>query len=1036
MSAPFYGNITDFSNLHFQFDAIFSSRAAMDRAALLGNDNIFAGRFVLIKYDNTTANFRANIISGFLIQENNSTFCSVDKFGQEPYVYTTFSTPAETPTAENWDQYYYHDTSTDTYFKLPNASYFSTDDISHYVTPDTIGDNIVAINTILQTRNLVTGELTPDFYKCNGSINGQTATWTQVILDANYQDYFVNYQLDLATYGTAFDTRGYDATVWQKVYSDGHGSFIPICHLNSSAPAFELYPEKPSFSPTTPYIDGKSTEFLYRIHTPSLWGLQFKEAEPVANGGLSEQQVTFTQKIYSADGTPLGEAPRTIDADIYMNQAGSNIAEHCVDTVTPNEILLTDTGSSGRRYFKADGTTESNQNDILELSIHMPIVGNMVAHGYDLIYGYETIPVVDTETEQITGYQYPRNTDISWVSGEQSDNIKLHGTAGKKTHDLTTLAGTINTMHDRLGQIIIPLTRWLNPEDEGYNNWIGGLNGQKYIYSYQTAPDEPVQYYRLTEEQIYTTPETGTFKYVAVSFEDNLTAYSPNSFYYLTEVAPNILIEGNAEHNDLIANLRIDGNGTPNSEYYYYKKSIADIKFTPVTLEFYRPGIYYLKDGTSYICDNGIDPGNTVSNSPVNPYGQYYTMPSGSVIAHTFYMQYEPNKYYYQSNDNPDNYILATEEEPNGALTYYTLSSTGNNPPVIAEWGNTECLVYQPNTFYYTEDISSSRYMLISDDTLGAFYTAHPGIRERLDNTQGTATAGIYWLEFDKDNPVITGTLIDGVYQTFLSYPVKTAHRIDGWERMFDYPTDGRILYYEDVNGNYIKYPYNSPIDDLSGVPYYAIPRVYHTINPVAQQLYIKGRYYKLESNGDYNISWDDLDTNISYYTIRNVAPVVNDFYMPNKYWYEYTTDDYRLDTTAAYAEGHTYATAYFVKQRLYVESDSSGRCPVGFEWNEDSVYIPASVVLKSLVTKPILKEMVGVANGESSINGTILQLQQEYDPESKTRDLTTFRGGLNKLQDLLYTIDQLIPGRVVYVNEFGQLTTGDLTYQQLAALV
>jgi hypothetical protein len=41
---------------------------------------------------------------------------------------------------------------------------------------------------------------------------------------------------------------------------------------------------------------------------------------------------------------------------------------------------------------------------------------------------------------------------------------------------------------------------------------------------------------------------------------------------------------------------------------------------------------------------------------------------------------------------------------------------------------------------------------------------------------------------------------------------------------------------------------------------------------------------------------------------------------------------------------------------------------------------------------------MVGMDNGMSSINGAILQLAQEYCPESKTRDTTTFRGSLNKI--------------------------------------
>jgi hypothetical protein len=83
-------------------------------------------------------------------------------------------------------------------------------------------------------------------------------------------------------------------------------------------------------------------------------------------------------------------------------------------------------------------------------------------------------------------------------------------------------------------------------------------------------------------------------------------------------------------------------------------------------------------------------------------------------------------------------------------------------------------------------------------------------------------------------------------------------------------------------------------------------------------------------------------------------------------------------------------------------------------------MFIPASVVLKALSKRLVLIPMEGFDNGASSLNGTLLRMSQEYCPESKTRDVTTFRGGLNKLTDLLYTIDKLTPGKVVYVNDFG----------------
>ena len=60
----FYGNITDVRPTHFQFDKIFSNRAEMDRELELGIDNVFAGRFVLVRYD-TDNSYVGDIIYGY-----------------------------------------------------------------------------------------------------------------------------------------------------------------------------------------------------------------------------------------------------------------------------------------------------------------------------------------------------------------------------------------------------------------------------------------------------------------------------------------------------------------------------------------------------------------------------------------------------------------------------------------------------------------------------------------------------------------------------------------------------------------------------------------------------------------------------------------------------------------------------------------------------------------------------------------------------------------------------------------------------------
>jgi hypothetical protein len=46
----FYGNVTNTSRTHFQFDRIYSNRKEMETHK--SEDGIYAGRYVLVEYDN------------------------------------------------------------------------------------------------------------------------------------------------------------------------------------------------------------------------------------------------------------------------------------------------------------------------------------------------------------------------------------------------------------------------------------------------------------------------------------------------------------------------------------------------------------------------------------------------------------------------------------------------------------------------------------------------------------------------------------------------------------------------------------------------------------------------------------------------------------------------------------------------------------------------------------------------------------------------------------------------------------------------
>ena len=73
------------------------------------------------------------------------------------------------------------------------------------------------------------------------------------------------------------------------------------------------------------------------------------------------------------------------------------------------------------------------------------MIGNMVADGYNLIY--------DCPSEPNDDGLYMRYTDVNWYPGDASEELKYNGNSsiGGKTHNLNTIAGSLNTIHDIMG---------------------------------------------------------------------------------------------------------------------------------------------------------------------------------------------------------------------------------------------------------------------------------------------------------------------------------------------------------------------------------------------------------------------------------------------------------------------------------------------------------------------------------------------------------------------------------------------------------
>ena len=953
----FYGNIKNTSQIQFQFDRIFESRTDMDQAVTEGTDKIFSGRFVLVKYDPDGSYFIGNMPLGYLNPNDNKIY--LDNAFTLPYIYMTF-THVNNPVETEWNTYYYFDGKF--YLKLPSREYFQANNQNYYTRNtgnSTASDSqYVGLNTLVRLRDLITGAQTEFYYKCSGGTVGNPANWVVVLPDADFSKYMINFNKDRATYEEDFDPRGYDGTVWEKIYSEGLGRFILIARLNGGQfPQIELFPEAPSELPAAPVIDTLSSEAYYRIRVPSMYGFQPKPIDlDVTPDALTDQKAKAIVKRYNEITHEIESLQTTTDVAFYYNKAGGDKQYRSVDTTTANEILIEPTGESGKIYYDREGNQVTE--DIMELTIHMPMVGNMVADGYDLIYGYNT--------PTGTGAQVTRPTDISWVDGSASDAQKLQGNgiAGGKSRNLDTLAGTLNEMHNRLGQIIVHVTSLPAPEAAAknliyeYNNtfWRRGDGGAITL---------------VTEDQYtYTLVDTSIAR-------AELNAGMNNKYFSYTS-------------NTIPANVV----PTPATKYesgkYYFLRNITGPAYEQIVppLIKYKSERYYRKIGSDYFRDNS-------TLLPTDASQTYYNI--GSAVERTFQAAYVNDGSLYMLEDGI--YIPATSSNPQINTTYYS-------PNEEEQYDGGQVLFYKPRTFFY-KDPDTGSYILDKANTM-------------------TSTRQYYVVTFDTSTT--TYAQIDG--NSVAVHPMKDALKIGPGEDidavLRTYPT-GTTLYFLDENGRYVPYSALENMESSADRSLYTFPHIYFKIDSPTTytRLFIPDVYYEYNTfTGDYTLARTFISTTTKYYELSNIQALNQVFYLPKKYYYE-NNGHFEMDHYNTMTDGRI----YYSRQHIYVDVDQLQECPHGMEWPESVEYIPPSISLYYRTDAPNLVEIKGINNGDSSINAIVLNLHREFDfGNLETRDLTTFRGCFNTLNDTLYRLKEIVPGQILFVNEFGQVVSISLT--------
>ena len=561
----------------------------------------------------------------------------------------------------------------------PGDSYitaYTEDYTSFYTSPNF--EEITKINPVnnIIIKAVKEGEQNTPLYRGNNGV------WTEV--SSKDSEYVFNYNTDINFYGPG---RGFDSTVWQKVYTNDEEKYVMIAELNSVVPTFGISADAPSMIPITPHFDERSTNVYYNLHWQTPWGFRIKDAAKDPNGSdgleyLSDEKATWKNSSYNEDTGEITTTSEVINGAIYYNKDGFNpkVRSH-IDNLE-NHIKIEPTGKSGLKYnnHTNDGTT-SIQPDIQEVSIMLPSIGNTISDFWDLTYGKE------------------RNLDIKWGSTEGLRLVKeREGANGFDyvVNDVQTVAGVINSVHDLMGQIIID--------------------------------DIPTDLKDLDEEAIYYSNDTG-------SYYRKFTNYEYNEINDVSSIANNQLYK---EAGDLIDYVPGTYYTAHESKDYYLEKRTSfyknknyynvEMEETPLSID-YKPGVLYYKAGTSYLLENSENARNI----------KYYSITDDSGSNLKFYKK----DYFFYKNDSGA-YVRDSNESMTVGRNYYTIEggkttiiivekideqgnayyeeqtvNTGGEPKLVF------LVAFEENKYYFKDNNKNYTLMVNSDIKVNSYHSVY-----------------------------------------------------------------------------------------------------------------------------------------------------------------------------------------------------------------------------------------------------------------------------------------------------------------------
>ena len=136
-----------------------------------------------------------------------------------------------------------------------------------------------------------------------------------------------NFSIDKTHYQTS---RGYDSTVWQKVYVEGEEKYVMVAELNTVVPTFDIVNDSPSLLPLSPHFDGNSTNVYYRLHWQPSWAIRMKAASPNLKGQKISQKGIFEEAAsvkLTTDTVHYPSDQNIVWDGVFYNAATNDVSE-------------------------------------------------------------------------------------------------------------------------------------------------------------------------------------------------------------------------------------------------------------------------------------------------------------------------------------------------------------------------------------------------------------------------------------------------------------------------------------------------------------------------------------------------------------------------------------------------------------------------------------------------------------------------------------------------------------------------------------